>query len=124
MAGEEHVYTVVEASELLPELEVRLPRIKQARRVVIEGGRRIEAAVAEDGGGSEGSAYYASLRSLRAELEWFADRSILLRDPETGVVDFPGEVDGTPGFLCWRLGEPRIEHWHPPDTGFAGRRTL
>jgi len=27
-------------------------------------------------------------------------------------------------YLCWRLGEERIEWWHELDTGFAGRQAL
>jgi len=27
-------------------------------------------------------------------------------------------------FLCWRLGEDRISHWHEIDTGFSGRQPI
>lgn len=41
-----------------------------------------------------------------------------------GLVDFPAELDGREVFLCWRLGEPEVLHWHELDAGFAGRRPL
>ena len=41
-----------------------------------------------------------------------------------GLVDFPGEVDGVPAYLCWKLGEPAVAWWHPRDAGFAGRQPL
>jgi hypothetical protein len=43
---------------------------------------------------------------------------------DLGLVDFPGEVDGAPAYLCWRLGEPSVQWWHGRDSGFAGRRPL
>ena len=27
-------------------------------------------------------------------------------------------------YLCWRLGEPEVGHWHDLDAGFAGRQKL
>jgi hypothetical protein len=43
---------------------------------------------------------------------------------DLGLVDFPGEVDGVPAYLCWKLGEPEVGWWHRRDDGFAGRRRL
>ena len=43
---------------------------------------------------------------------------------DLGLVDFPGEVDGRPAFLCWHLGEPSVRHWHARDGGYADRRPL
>jgi hypothetical protein len=117
-------FTVEEANGLLPELRARLERIRAARQVVIQAGERVREAVAADGGGTEGSAYFEALRTLRVEVERFAEEGILLRDAERGVVDFPAEIDGREGFLCWRADEDAVSHWHPPQTGFAGRRPL
>jgi phosphoglycerate dehydrogenase-like enzyme len=72
---------------------------------VIRTSERITEAVAADGGGVAGSDWFEAQRALKTELLYLAERGILLRDPETGLVDFPGEVDGRPVFLCWRLGE-------------------
>ena len=43
---------------------------------------------------------------------------------DAGLVDFPSEIDGRPVYLCWRLGEDAVEHWHDLDAGFAGRRRI
>lgn len=43
---------------------------------------------------------------------------------EQGLVDFPGERDGVPVYWCWRRGEPEVAHWHPRDSGFAGRQPI
>lgn len=41
-----------------------------------------------------------------------------------GLVDFYAILDGRPIFLCWKLGEDRIEWWHDLDAGCAGRQRL
>lgn len=43
---------------------------------------------------------------------------------EEGLVDFYSWHDGRPVFLCWKVGEDVITHWHEVDAGFAGRRPV
>jgi hypothetical protein len=43
---------------------------------------------------------------------------------EGGLVDFYSLREDRPIFLCWRLGEDRISHWHEIDTGFGGRQPI
>jgi hypothetical protein len=120
----EHRYSVDEANAALEALRPRLRRIREARHVVISAGEQIRDAVASDGGGRAGTAYWEAVRVLRAEVERLAEDDILLRDPETGLVDFPGEVNGRRAFLCWRPDEDRVAYWHGPESGFGGRRPL
>ena len=49
---------------------------------------------------------------------------IQLREIETGLVDFPALSSGRPIWLCWRLGEERVEWWHETSEGFDGRRRI
>jgi hypothetical protein len=41
-----------------------------------------------------------------------------------GLCDFPAMHDGREVYLCWRLGEPEVAHWHEVDAGFAGRQPI
>ena len=41
-----------------------------------------------------------------------------------GLVDFPAMHEDREVYLCWRLGESEITHWHETDAGFAGRKPL
>jgi len=43
---------------------------------------------------------------------------------DEGLVDFYALRDDRLVFLCWRLGEERISHWHEVDSGFAGRQEI
>ncbi len=47
-----------------------------------------------------------------------------LKDFSIGLVDFIGRHDGRDVCLCWKLGEPKIEHWHELNAGFAGRQPI
>jgi hypothetical protein len=123
--NEDRVYTVEEADAMLPELRERLERIRDARRVMFESAELIRERVAGNGGGvSGGTAYWRAQSTLREEIERLAHENILLRDPETGLVDFPGEREGRRVWLCWRMGEDRVGHWHELDAGFRSRRPL
>lgn len=47
-----------------------------------------------------------------------------LKDYNSGLVDFRALRDGREVYLCWRLNEPEVAHWHELDSGFAGRQKL
>ena len=121
---EERLFSIVEADAELEELRARLPRLREARQRLIDTGERITSAVQIDGGGIEGSDWFRAQETLKRELLWLADRGILLRDPDTGLVDFPAERDGERVFLCWRLGEERVGWYHSERSGFSSRKPL
>ena len=43
---------------------------------------------------------------------------------EGGLVDFRSRREGRDVYLCWKLGEEEVGHWHEVDSGFAGRQPL
>src|SRR5262249_1083708 len=88
----------------------------------------------EEAGHLDG-AHREEVEHVLAELERSQDRmreyenelrnlNVELKDYQTGLVDFPAWKDGREIYLCWRLGEPEVSHWHELDAGFAGRQTL
>ena len=48
----------------------------------------------------------------------------IMKGIEAGLVDFYALRDDRLIYLCWRLGEPRITHWHDIDSGVDGRRPI
>jgi hypothetical protein len=120
----ERLFTVEDANAELEELRERLPRLREARLGLISTSERITQAVATDGGGVAGSDWFEHQETLKAEVEYLAERGILLRDPETGLIDFPSMRDGERVFLCWRLGEGDVSFYHGEHSGFSGRRAL
>jgi len=122
--GEGRRFDVAEANAMLPGLRESLDRMRQARAVILRSGERVKEASAGDGGGAEANEYREAADLLRREVERLSEEGIILRDVESGLVDFPSEREGRTVYLCWRLGEDRIRFWHDPETGFAGRRPL
>jgi hypothetical protein len=120
----ERLFSVDEANAELSALRDRLPRLRDARAGLISSSERITAAVAGDGGGVAGSDWFRHQDILKEEVEYLAERGILLRDPDTGLVDFPAERDGVRVFLCWRLGEDAVDFYHGEHGGFSGRKPL
>lgn len=121
----ERVFTPAEADALLPELRESLARIRYARSRLIASARVVRERVAADPGGIAGDPGHVEAAAvLRRELGRLAELGVVLRDPQVGLVDFPGELDGHRVWLCWRLGEQRVAHYHELDSGFAGRRPL
>ncbi|HEV8088095.1 MAG TPA: DUF2203 domain-containing protein [Actinomycetota bacterium] len=120
----DRTFTVDDANAELVELRERLPRLREARLGLIASTERITEAVASDGGGIAGSDWFQHQETLKAEVEYLADRGILLRDPDTGLIDFPAERDGEQVFLCWRLGEGDVAYYHGVNSGFSGRKPL
>lgn len=120
----ERFFTVEEANASLGRLRTSLERIREARQVVLGSGERVRETAPGDGGGTEGEAYWNALRTMREELEGLAADGIVLRDAESGLVDFPAEREGRVIQLCWRLGEERVAFWHEVDAGFGNRKPL
>ncbi|MGH2726724.1 MAG: DUF2203 domain-containing protein [Actinomycetota bacterium] len=117
-------YTVEEANALLPRLGAMLERLRDAQRVMAERHDQVMEATTHNGGGGPGKEFLEASQEagkLGAEIQVLG---IVVRDPETGLIDFPSERDGEEIYLCWRLGEDAVGWWHPTDTGFAGRQPL
>lgn len=117
-------FTVEEANATLSALVPLLETLRDAQRAMAERQDDVQTSATGNGGGSAGREFLeASQDSGRAMAEINA-LGILVRDPETGLIDFPAERDGEEIFLCWRLGEDAVAWWHPTDSGFAGRQPL
>ncbi len=61
---------------------------------------------------------------LRNYVEELEALGCFLKDPEIGLVDFYGEIDGEIVYLCWRSGEDTIRYWHGLHSGYSGRRPI
>ena len=128
-------FTLEEAQSLLPvvesllkraidgkqsaeEVESELPEL--ARRIYLSGGMKVDVG---------------RVARLRAEMENHLQRAresiaeidaigVQVKDFDAGLIDFPCRVDDQVVLLCWRMGEPTIEHWHTMEDGFQGRQPL
>ncbi len=61
------------------------------------------------------------LNRLHQEL---VDVGCVLKDWETGQIDFPTVFEGRRVYLCWRTGEAAITHWREEDDAYADRKPI
>jgi hypothetical protein len=123
---EPRLYTLSEANAALASVRPLLERIqaKQAELAKDKSLAAIRERAASNGGGSGARELSAKVRELEADIAHVQAMGIILRDPGTGLIDFFSEREGQTVFLCWKLGESRVEWWHPLHTGIAGRQRL
>lgn len=65
-----------------------------------------------------------SAHKINGYMEELALVGCVFKGFEEGLVDFHSKFQGRDIFLCWKLGEDEIGHWHEIDAGYAGRRRL
>jgi hypothetical protein len=63
-------------------------------------------------------------QQLREYVEELRALGVEPKNGPEGLIDFPAMMDGRVVFLCWRLGEAEVLHWHELEAGFAGRQPL
>jgi hypothetical protein len=61
------------------------------------------------------------VREMIAEIDSIG---VQVKDLESGLLDFPFKLEDEVVLLCWRMGEPAIEHWHTVESGFQGRKPV
>jgi hypothetical protein len=79
---------------------------------------------AGNGGSREASQMVVEFERLDKLAREIRSTGAILKDINTGLVDFPTLREGQEVYLCWRYGEGDIEYWHEIETGFAGRKRL
>jgi hypothetical protein len=128
------VFTPAEANSALPEVrEVaeRLVALRARMRELDVEQRTHLTAIGGNGGGyaaTDLNAAQDELRSLAgavgACVERLEELGVLVKDLDTGLVDFPALRNGRPVLLCWQVGEDEVAYWHGHADGFAGRRPV
>lgn len=128
-------FTLIEAESYLPEVERLLARCREAkldfqnadneikaftRQIAFAGGMAVSHARVE----GPARRKQESVEALQAVVARFEEIGCLLKDVDTGLMDFPTLYRGNEVYLCWKLGENGITHWHRVEDGFPGRRPI
>src|SRR5437763_5254517 len=129
-----HYFTPNEANDLLAEIRPLAEELVAHRRAYLQlQQERAELAqrIAGNGGGID-SQRLSDLEAAEERERIGIARTVnaihghgaIVKDPDTGLVDFPAVREGEEILLCWQLGEEQVAHWHGLEEGFAGRRPL
>jgi len=65
-----------------------------------------------------------SATRLKEAIESIQQTGCVVKDLDTGLIDFPTVFRGREVYLCWKLGEASIGFWHGTEEGFAGRKPI
>ncbi len=128
-------FTLSEAEELLPTIRSRLESAisSKAELAAIDAEFQEISARISMAGGSEINLAQAArrkferaslMKSIEGAIEEIQSTGCVVKDLDIGLLDFPALLGGDEVYLCWKLGEPKIEWWHHIDDGFAGRRRI
>jgi len=128
-----HYFTREEAESLLPQISIVLLQIQDHRKVMQQKEEELGDLHAQAMGNGhhlhirinklqkELAEHIQTMQELIDELSSFGCE---LKDPTIGLIDFLSMRNGREVYLCWHLGEERINFWHYLDAGFAGRQPL
>lgn len=129
------LFTAERATKLAHELTPQLEAMIEARREMTRIESRLDVMALALAGASPDNPDAAEARDLavrrtdlaariRSGLEVIHDRGCIVKDLDAGLLDFYSLAGDRLVFLCWKLGEAEVAHWHPLEGGFASRRPL
>lgn len=91
-----------------------------AQRIMMLGGVNVDTTAAE----AWKAQYDSNAQTLKNLMERIEELGVLVKDLDIGLVDFPTLFRGEEVYLCWRMDEDDIDHWHGVNEGFNGRRPI
>ncbi len=129
------LFTVVEANRIIEEIAPEMEALVQAGREAARVQARIDVLELAIAGASDDNPDVLELKTLtaqRIELKALLQRGLkhvhrhgcVIKDLSLGLVDFYALNGDRLIFLCWKLGEPEVSHWHALDGSFATRRPV
>ena len=128
------VFTADEANAALSEVRPLVEAMVEGKRALDEAQERrddVAQRIAGNGGGippaelgALETAVEEAARTLAETIGEIQAMGVLVKDLDSGLVDFPAKRDGEDILLCWQLGEDEVAFWHGPEDGYAGRRPL
>jgi hypothetical protein len=110
--------TAINGKKIMEEVEAEMQAL--AHRIFLNGGTHVNVVAIARRKGERAKAEQGAKDAL-AEIDSIG---VQVKDIDTGLLDFPCELDGRVVLLCWRMGEDTITHWHGMEEGFAGRKPI
>jgi hypothetical protein len=122
-----HYFSLSEANEALTSIRPWMEEIQTIRGEILAHQPEIWSVMeksAGNGGNPTLSRMVKTFDRLDALIHSIQDIGALIKDVNTGLLDFPALKDGHEVYLCWKYGEDEIAFWHEIEAGFAGRQPI
>ena len=128
-------FTLAESERLLPEVESALRQAIFHRAEYQKADQELDAShqrIRMAGGSRVDRGAFLALQArrdtstagLKEALDRIGQMGVLVKDLDTGLIDFLTHYQGQEVYLCWKLGEDRIRFWHGLEEGFRGRKPI
>ena len=121
------IFSLGEANQALEIVRPLMDDIQAIRQNILAKQPEAWPAVeksAGNGGNRALSQLVLEFEKLDALIHKIQDLGVLIKDINTGLLDFPALREGREVYLCWKHGEGEIAFWHEVEAGFAGRRPI
>lgn len=130
------IFTIEEANQLIPQLEIKLLPLLQAKRELgalsktLESKNvNIEKLIAGEYSNNQALTLIREKllqagEFLKEKVDEIQKMGCFIKDLDLGLVDFVGLVNGKEVSLCWQLGESEIAYYHGLDEGFTARKPI
>ena len=120
-------FTLQEANEALNAIRPWMDEVQIIRGEILARQPEIWSVMeksAGNGGNPTLSKMVKTFDRLDALIHSIQDIGAIIKDINTGLLDFPALKDGREVYLCWKYGEGEITFWHEIEDGFAGRQSI
>ena len=120
-------FSLEKANEVLVEIRPMVAELLELRGEILEKQPQVWPVIeksAGNGGGKIASDLVRSFNRIDVLVRAITATGAILKDVNSGLVDFLAVRDGRKVYLCWRFGEPEIQYWHDIEAGFAGRQPI
>jgi hypothetical protein len=118
-------YTVAQANKALSRVRPLASAMMRAHNEIVALSDEIEGVLEKsrfDSGSPAASRIVLLFSQFETIMKALQTLGVQVKDPGTGLCDFPARHNGRDILLCWKVGEAHVEWWHDLTTGFKGRR--
>ena len=120
-------FSIDEANSFVPSLLKDIPKIQKLGAQLdseFPDVKKAREKAQYNGGSKDGVDYLRIALLFNKMVNDLESKGIILKGISEGLVDFPSVRDGREVYLCWKVPEKKIEYWHDPQAGFAGRKPI
>lgn len=129
------LFTVEQANRMLERIRPEVEKLRGRKRELDRLETRLSVLAVATAGAAPENPDAIELRgisdkrrrlseAIRRSLEALREDGVFVKDLDQGLCDFHALSGDRLVFLCWRLGEAEVAHWHTLEGGFAARRPI
>ena len=120
-------FSLERANQVLAQIRPVIAELLQLRQEILKKQPQAWPVVeksAGNGGGKAASELVQDFNRIDSLVKAVSASGAILKDINSGMVDFLALREGREVYLCWRFDEPEIQYWHDLEVGFAGRQPI